>query len=84
MGRGLAWEVSTCIPQHANPRRALFSPLSGRTSGSTPSFAAVYYFWPVAREWGALGRVEHQGAFVVEADFLWDPVGGDNVFRENR
>ena len=36
------------------------------------------------REWGALGRVDHQGAFVVEAHFLWDPVGGDDVFRENR
>ena len=38
----------------------------------------------MGREWGALGRVEHQGAFVVEADFLWDPVGGNDVFRENR
>ena len=50
--------------------------------GAKSFLAAV--IWPVGREWGALGRVEHQGAFVVEADFLWDPVGGDDVFRENR
>jgi hypothetical protein len=32
-------------------------------------------FCPVGRDWGALGRVEHHGALVIEADFLWDPVG---------
>ncbi|MFN0128692.1 MAG: hypothetical protein ACKV19_18635 [Verrucomicrobiales bacterium] len=30
------------------------------------------------------GRVERQGAFVIEAIFLWDPVGEDDVFQENR
>ena len=30
------------------------------------------------------GRVKDQSAIIVEADFLWDPVGGDAVFRENR
>ena len=29
-------------------------------------------------------RGKAQRAIVVEADFLWDPVGGDDVFRENR
>ena len=35
-------------------------------------------------ECGASGRVKDQGAIVVEADFLWDPVGGDDVFRARR
>ncbi len=49
-----------------------------------PRFVFAAVFCPVGRDWGALGRVEHQGAIVVEADFLWNPVGGDDVFRENR
>ena len=42
-----------------------------------------------ARDWelvvrGLGGRVKDQGALVVEAVFLWDPVGGDALFREDR
>jgi hypothetical protein len=33
---------------------------------------------------GGSGQVEHQGAFIVEADFRWDSVGADDVFGENR
>jgi hypothetical protein len=40
-----------------------------------PRFVFAAVFCPVGRDWGALGRVEHHGALVVEADFLWEPVG---------
>jgi hypothetical protein len=41
--------------------------------------AAPMFFWQRDLRWrpgtGGSGRVEHQGAFVVEADFHGDPVG---------
>ena len=40
--------------------------------------------WLIGRGRGASRRVEDEGAFVVEANFRGDPVGGEDVFWVNR
>ena len=40
--------------------------------------------WLIGRGRGASRRVENEGAFVVEANFRGDPVGGEDVFWVNR